>query len=1070
MGACSTLLSNSAPMLKHHSLIALTFGILAVTGTANAAPFVPVMNAPTNYKDFQYGVNEVKTNINSLECGGWVEGPGAAGSIPIPTFSAYRRNGGPDPIALPGRDNLSPLGNMKTGVGVRGAFQYPDSAFGYESACDLYTSVMYDEDLKRLELDVKLRESPCSGTEIECKNFDGGSVAVVEGGAGYIDINPSGWCTRYEKATPKYCKKLYDAWHAMSMLVVIHPPVTSTCDCEGHTPNDGFAICSKRPAKRYCFDPGTTFECEGTSGVRPEKSSAIMPPILVPQGAVELPPSTDVPKNTTCRTDWLPSFKNKMTECEYELRSCGPGCIYWHIIEKVKGEHVGLPSSFYRHYATDYMVPGVKVTPPGGTLRAECYEYYKETNADGNPFDPRDTVTSGYGDGIGKDNDEQCEIVLTDPTPEWKDTEGGKQKENVDSPFPPSPPKITDPVRPSRSVPSPWIADTQTNLTILDVKALKEIQKGFDDPSDVTGVLGAIVETKQLASKSVPKNARTDMFDDSDHRAMSKYWEAQENILLELVRDPTVRLIMPARFLVGLDDKNPLFQYVKGTVSKPNGTVELTLRAGPEDIGNVLASFKQSYVLPVSEVRIPILIPLASKAEIDTLILEWNQWKQLETLDASRTGRTSYANLADPLITKLQGYRTALDQERVLRGALSKELVTLLNPLREIDTFMANWYKDNTGKLKEAAQRSEEIRRLKNIWRHIQNSMLMADRCQLQWCSNQRYSLDVYSLLDRWWGDRPPHTGRNKEYVPPDDLRNFPVPRPKDQLYDFSFLSLPKGDLKVPVLWPIQVKIKLPHPPLLNSPPEDVSNFPDLPTLPDASIFDSFTSPTVQLPTPRILEIPTVTSLAAAKDVLRKFRVKIDGTTVEDQLAQEARESANGGIAEKESDTNFSFDRHNMRGMYCRFIRSVLIPPTEAGNPDRIIHIENDLKERVARLFSRWMPNRIPDFAGRTQRVQQEPSVTPLKCNEDVICALLPAQQSTTVKWQMFFPNATSDFSSVASTLEKATLPPYGDTTLSADDAEKTNPYLHAPIPILKRLFPHLDLPVEVELRPASTP
>ncbi len=1038
-------------MFKTFTLTSLALATLGFALTAAAEPFEPVMNVPLNYKDFQYGVNEVKTNINSVQCGGWVDSAGRGSQLRMPKFKAYKRDGTEDPIALPGRDNVSPFGNAVTGVGVRGGFQYPDSAFGYESACNIYDLTMTDDDLARLGKDIKMHDGgSCSSGAAPgtCVNFDGGYVEVVDGG-GVIDINPFGWCIRHDKATPKYCKKLFDAWRRMSVLAGIHPPVTSTCDCESHQPNDG---CPPRPAKRYCFDPGVLFECEGTSGDRPEPIDAIQPPILVPEFAPEPPIFTDAIANMTCRTDWEPYFLNKMTECSFEPVICGEDCFYWQMNLAVAGEHYALASSYYRHYATNYMEPGVQVDPIG-TLRAECYEYYEETVDPGDEeFDPKEYVTSG--EGQGDDNDEQCEIIPTTETPEWPDISENTQKENVPGPT------ITDPSRPSRSVPDPWVADQQTNLAILDIEALREIQRGFDDPDDITGAIGVIIETKQRASKTVPDNARTDMFDDSDHRAMSKYWEAQENILLELVRDPTVRLIMPARFLVGLDDNNPLFQYVRGMVSRPNGTVELTLRAGPEDIGNVLASFKKSYVLPLTEVRIPILIPLASKAEIDALIFEWEEWKQDETLDAERSGRTSFADQADPLIEKLREYRDALDQERILRNALSRELIDLLEPLRTIDQFMANWYRDNTQKLLEAAQSSKQIRQLKNIWRHIQHSMLQADRCQLQWCSNQRYSLDVYSLLDEWWGDKPPHEKRNKDYVPPDDLRNFSFTRPKDQLYDFSFLSLPKGDLKIPVLWPVQVKIKLPHPPLLGSQPESPENFPVLPDLPDASVFDAFTSPTVSLPSPRILEIPAPVNLDPAKDVLRKFRKMIDGTTVEAQVEQEAREDANRGIAEDEGE-DFTIDRKSMRGAYCRFIRSVLIEPNEdSGNPDMIVHIENDLKERVARLYSRWLPNRIPDFAGRTQRVRNEFPTTPPKCKEDVVCAFLPAETTTKAKWQMFFPNTESDFNSIAGELEDLTLP----------ETEEENPYLHAPIPVLERFFPHLDLPIEIDLRPTSTP
>ncbi len=39
--------------------------------TASASPFRPIMTEPKNYVDFQYGIEETRTNVSSVQCGGW---------------------------------------------------------------------------------------------------------------------------------------------------------------------------------------------------------------------------------------------------------------------------------------------------------------------------------------------------------------------------------------------------------------------------------------------------------------------------------------------------------------------------------------------------------------------------------------------------------------------------------------------------------------------------------------------------------------------------------------------------------------------------------------------------------------------------------------------------------------------------------------------------------------------------------------------------------------------------------------------------------------------------------------
>ncbi len=656
-------------MFKNLFFPSLAFALLTTVSTANADLFEPKMSMPKSYKDVLDGVQEVRDNIASVQCGGFaapsnteINGTGLSGSVPIPDLGEN----------LPGRsNNIGPLPNAIMGMGTRGDFKFPPKTFGYLSACDVVSGVVDDQDLAKLHLDVKWDINGGDDPEKTTVTFH------TEPGDGHIDVNPQGWCKRYPKATPAWCRKLFDV-----LTQQLNPYLHSL-------PIQENPLCPE-PPKKYCTD--YTMECHGEQ----------------------------------CRTPEDPSFNNKITECH--LEDDGQGGLITVI--DLQGQETKKFSSFYRHYGSGNFGDTFEVSAPNvdkkWNVRGECYEYYQE-------IDPKDIVTTGPGDGGGKDNMEQCELVIATPdektpdTPEWPkekpdpddpDAPVQSQKTNVPDPAP------ADPARDAREAPEPWVADKNTSIALVDMKKVREKQKAADDPADITGLMGAIIPVKQRASELMTADGRTDTFDDAGERTLSAFWEAQQRVLLKMITDPTIRLIMPARFLTGLDDKSPLFQYVRGAVTKPDGIVELTLHAGSDDLGNVIRALLATYVMPVREVRIPILVPLASEGEIDTRIAEWQHWQKLEEADAKANDRSSFSKDADPLIERLKSYKAALGKERGLREALALRITKLFEPLKKFDTFMAEWYRENTAKINEVAVHSKERKQLKNIWRHIQNSML----------------------------------------------------------------------------------------------------------------------------------------------------------------------------------------------------------------------------------------------------------------------------------------------------------------------------------------------------------
>lgn len=700
-------------------------------------------------------------------------------------------------------------------------------------------------------------------------------------------------------------------------------------------------------------------------------------------------------------------------------------------------------SSFYRNYKTHVEAPNGQAWD----FDTECYERYKED-------DPRNTVTSR--------NDERCEIsVSTDDNitpnelPGWNDTENRKQKGTVAA----STGATTEPPTEPRRTPDPWKADSQTNLTIPDYATWAEEQEERGATPKLSDLLSMAIESKATASRTSPPHSKTDAFDDTAERDFGSFWEREQQELLRITRDPQVTVVLPALFLHNLSEDDPIFSVLGEETQTPSGLVHVTLRAGLDDLGLVLESLAEQQVLRIDEVNIPVLVPVAG--EIDARIAAWQQWQEREAIDASVKGRESFAGEAEANIERMKQYKERIEQVRTLRNAILFSTQRVLEKDRDIRQRMADWYRQNAERIKQIVESpaTEQRREVQRIWKLIQRSLLLADECQLAWCSNQRYTAPVYSLLDSWWGDRSAGQPRNFDYVPT-SITELAIPATEDLLFDFSSFSFSGTTLRIPVYHPVQVRIELPLPPLLGEKPTSGWDYPELPPIPADT--DLLGAPLPDIDWDDLPEIDTssagpIAKMETAKSILRTLRFRIDGTQEAEQVFQEARMKAGTEPSRPDGFPPDPFPRESMLGAVCRFPESVQRhrPSEEESDPAMIVHVENDLRERIARLFARWMPNQTEDFAGRVQR---RSSVAPgtETCNEGLICLLLHKEKQIRTDFAWFTPSSSVDTTALVNQMRDLTLP----------DNSEENPYLYAPLNILRRIFPETALPNRISPLP----
>lgn len=671
-------------------------------------------------------------------------------------------------------------------------------------------------------------------------------------------------------------------------------------------------------------------------------------------------------------------------------------------------------SSFYRHYVTEDLEKGAPVWSEGNkqVVKGDCYEQYYEQDAL--------VETTGWWQ-------HHCELTETDESdddkksPEWK-AEGFPQKESYMGV-----PSTPDFQPGDRGITSPWFPDTWTNMTFLDIegarKKAEDAGEEFLEP-DFDSLLSYRPPAREVVTATGSGLFRTDGFDDTTDvnsgrgdREFTRWWQEQQMRLMKIIQMPSIRLILPARFATGLDRDDPLFA-VGARPNEPEGTVELELRAGSDELGAILDSLHRSWTLPVHEVRIPVLVPAASVAELDNVIAQWRQWGI----------RTNSEDAAQKYIDRLETYKTQIERVRLLREVIAKQLTSVLESQKEIRGFFADWYFANVERLMPWLEQTWQKHHTQSKWMESSNLLLtLHDYYELTWCSNARYTAPIYSLLDDWLPGRPELRGLwEDDYMLPD----WPVY--PDISADFSDLTISPSAVELPVLDVTQIKLKLPKPPDgvpgLDVLPDNLPMIPEDQLAPVATIFDDYLQPEVHLPEMILIDLPPPPG-----EFDRVFEVM----------------------------DNIYWMLYSAVTSYGNFTQS--IEPQRDGETQiakeyrRIVHTEFDLRERVGRLFARRAPLWQEDYQGRINRKGKG---TPT-CDDDIICMTLPPEKITSFRWHLQANVADwQDFQSIADELKEYTLPKD-----SPDDDTDGNPYSDASIKMLERIFSPVT-PLKVDLAP----
>lgn len=497
--------------------------------------------------------------------------------------------------------------------------------------------------------------------------------------------------------------------------------------------------------------------------------------------------------------------------------------------------------SIYRRYLVSYERDPVPVITRDDTQRSDvpvdCYCRYEE-------FDPklRRTVPPDY----------RCVIMLEEEEKrfkEMKETQLGKGEYGQNSNLP-DPAYQHTVVRDTRK--DLWVNDFSDAFALLNGKKIQQSPKDNLFPLlqlDNTDIMptAQLDQNRPFSNGSLIRSTDDSVnTDNPGRRVITEWWQEQQTQAHKLFTSSVLRLILPTPASVGLDLRDPFLtpQSSSSQNARPvnQQIIDIQIHSSPEDLLSEVSAYLQNGLLiHVREEPVPLVVPLASPVELRALAQGWKRWGEEQEGEAKTK--------AEMAAQKLEAYAERIDQVRALRGELARYIGRLLTYQGSMMRAIGDWLTANLGAWERYAAVRQQSFDLKPQWEEIQQKYrVFHDRTNMPWCRNDRFTTPVYSFLDLWMpGQLFPRDLRLNSDEPPDnDLGEMRLPRLKvevlpDLVYDFTALRVSTGTVLLPVLTPIQIRLK---PSLFNPPAfyedlggvsaqlEELSNLPDLPPVP----------------------------------------------------------------------------------------------------------------------------------------------------------------------------------------------------------------------------------------------
>ncbi|MBT4366924.1 hypothetical protein HOD24_00870 [Candidatus Peregrinibacteria bacterium] len=335
----------------------------------------------------------------------------------------------------------------------------------------------------------------------------------------------------------------------------------------------------------------------------------------------------------------------------------------------------------------------------------------------------------------------------------------------------------------------------------------------------------------------------------TERRFFSEWWQEQETEMAQLLTPPSVRLVLPAPWVIGIDKQDPFLLANPIEISSDNSSVEVLLQAKEDLLGEVAAYFERSPLLEVKEEALPVLVPFGNPVELRALADSWCTWYMERDAQQDCSGAP---NEVHNIMDGLRVYADRIEEVRLLRSELYYYEASILERQQGVRGAITMWLKDNIDSYKAYIDSLEDIDDLRRKWARLQNKYReFNDKTNMPWCMNDRFTTPIYSLLDYvimqrgrpnyWYPGRPGLTGGiDSFFTGPSTfgslyvLPRLSVDSPSDVVFDLSHLYV-ENSLAIPVLKPIQIRLEwsaMAPPSVTVETPEYPDPLPPLPILP----------------------------------------------------------------------------------------------------------------------------------------------------------------------------------------------------------------------------------------------
>lgn len=708
---------------------------------------------------------------------------------------------------------------------------------------------------------------------------------------------------------------------------------------------------------------------------------------------------------------------------------------------RVRDEEKGKPEaieykSFYRNYSgvsyfrskLDKHVPDDNETK---SMEVACFGFYNE-------FDPkfkrtenadRRCVINVNVEGMretqkGKGEYKESDVKDKDPTENRHQRPGGTKKEPTD-------PGAYDVENDT------WYKKLGGAFSFINEKLfeadyqrdLSNVYLDYDSLDDGKHNATAQISDEDPVTLFAESNLMRAFDDTGNQRAYARWWQEQQIRMAAIMRAPTLRIVLPNAWFMGLDPDDPFLRVQQSDPAAERANrsdrIELQIEADEDVLGTALAYIERSVLLHVEEEPIPVIVPMGSPAEFRARAADWCAWYR--TTNGEKTCDNAPEDVKN-VMDQLEEYAQRIDDVRELRAELSNAASEILELQSELLKPIATWFKDNEVTLMALISGRERVEReLLPIWRLAQASVAeMHERSNLPWCMNQRFTAPILSMGVQ---------------IDEKELPELPIiPRPEDVIIDFSAVAAMSGTIKIPVLKPIQIRIDIPTPPT----PGPLAELPDIHAIRNAM-----------------------------NDVLKQL------PRVDDRLGQTPIQQPPAPLSNEfltQSRISLVLTESIVKGMnerYKKYWRSIgPLTPLDPAQPDfeearrekelkellrckewdtnQCQHVEMDLWERIQRIGSRPLVQLKQDFLS----VGTPRSEATVCLPEDDACHILNAERTDPgFRWEVRGSRANdAPIEELKMTIITLTQPP----PLGTVDPQLLEPYDDEPAPL--QSFPKINL------------